>query len=89
MYLLPISFALKDKVERVREMYPYAIISWLKTDAGDGVIYDGTYDEALRQNLLAMTLQRRKARGEIGGLVFHSRSNPAPGPEETRRSSRY
>ncbi len=87
MYLLPISFALKDKAERVREMYPHAIISWLKTGAGEGVIYDGTYDEELRQNLLAMTLQRRKARGEYGGLVFHSRKVQPSGPEETRRSS--
>lgn len=88
MYLLPISFAPEDKAERVRDRFPYAIISRLKTNDEEGIIYDGTYDEELRQNLLAMILRRRKARGEYGDLIFHSRKAMPKSTEEIQGGSK-
>jgi len=70
--LLPLSFAAHDKAERIREKAPQSLIAWLRMGAKDGIIYDGSYEDEFRQNLLNMILHKRRVKGEHGELVFRS-----------------
>jgi maltose alpha-D-glucosyltransferase/alpha-amylase len=72
MYLLPLSFATKERSEDIRNKAPQSLIAWMRTATKEGVIYDGSYDEEFRQNLLNMMLHKRRARGEHGELIFRS-----------------
>lgn len=70
LYLLPLSLAFGENAERVRKRAPQAIIARFRSKGKDGILYDGIYDEELRNNLLSMILHSRRARGEKGELVF-------------------
>lgn len=72
LYLLPLSFAAKERSEAIREMAPQSLIAWLRTGTKEGVVYDGSYDNEFRLNLLNMILHRRRAKGEHGELAFLS-----------------
>lgn len=72
LYLLPLSFAAHDKAERLRERAPQSLIALLRVGNKDGIIYDGSYEDEFRQNLLNMVLHKRRARGEHGELIFRS-----------------
>jgi len=74
MYLLPISFATGDAAEKVMKEDSQRVLSRLKCEGGDGIIYDGVYDEEFRKNLLWMIARRHSAKGLEGQLVaYHGR----------------
>ncbi|OHB37469.1 MAG: maltose alpha-D-glucosyltransferase [Planctomycetes bacterium GWA2_39_15] len=71
-YLLPLSFASGDKAERIVVENFHAVVAHLKTESGEGIIYDSIYDEEFRKHLLRMFSRRHAVRGLRGGLVSNT-----------------
>ncbi len=69
--LLPLAFASGDEANRITEKYPQSIIMRLRTETEDGIVYDGIYNANLREKLLAMILQRKRAKKPNGCLFFY------------------
>lgn len=57
IYMIPISFT--SEAASISENYPFAVIANIKTENGDGIIYDATYDNGFRKALLSFILRRR------------------------------
>ncbi len=69
IYLLPLSLAFKEEGERIREEFPGGIVAFAKTRDADGVVYEGTYNETFRSELLKIFLSRKKYRGKAGEIL--------------------
>jgi len=70
-YLLPISFASKDKAQKIIEEFPRGVIARLRTIDGDGILYDSVYDEEFRGNLLSLIARRKRIKGKRGELIAY------------------
>ncbi len=73
-YFLPVAFGTRNKLERMRD-HPDALIARVKTDLGDGVIYDALYNSEFRAMLLGMIVRRYTIRGDAGSIT----ASPAKG----------
>ena len=72
-YLVPVTFALGEKAERVIDELPQALVARLalkgKDGGGGGVIYDALVEPGFRSALLKAISQRRRFRGEKGAVA--------------------
>jgi len=66
-YLLPISFAREG--QKLKEEFPQSIIAEIHFNNHKGFLFDGIYDEALRQKILQLISKRKKIKGVSGELV--------------------
>ena len=69
LYLLPISFTLKQASEKISEEFPQAIIADLLVDDQEGFLYDGTFDERVHKTLLNVIAGRKRLHGSNGVLT--------------------
>ena len=69
-YLLPITFALGEKAERVAEDYPRAVVARLgligKDKTEEGVVYDAVLSRGFCSALIEAIARRRRLKGEDG-----------------------
>jgi len=70
-YLLPVSFASKSASEKIIKENPAAVISKLKCGDADGIIYEGTFDQSFRKNILLMIAKKSSADGSHGKLTAY------------------
>ncbi|MEM3526034.1 MAG: maltose alpha-D-glucosyltransferase, partial [Candidatus Jordarchaeaceae archaeon] len=70
-YLLPLSFASKEKAKKIIEEFPQGIVASLLIGGEEGVLYDGVYDEEFCRILLLMIVQEKRIKGEWGELVAY------------------
>ncbi len=67
LYVLPLAFADGEESEKVVSSFPQAVVSRLKVDSRNGVIYDALYNEEFCGELLSMIARRRKLKTPGGG----------------------
>jgi maltose alpha-D-glucosyltransferase/alpha-amylase len=71
--LVPVTFALGEKAERVINELPQAVVARLalkgKDGEGEGVIYDALVEPGFRSAILKAMLWRRRFRGEKGEVA--------------------
>jgi hypothetical protein len=60
-----LSFSSGEKAERIIEEKPHVIAARLKSDRGEGIIYDGIYNEDFQKNLLWMIARRRTLSSQL------------------------
>ncbi|MDO9559681.1 MAG: maltose alpha-D-glucosyltransferase [Syntrophales bacterium] len=72
LYLLPVSYALKGQFNKSEEESNKAIICHLVSEEGQGILYDGLYDDEFRRMLLQGIIKRKRIRAKTGELVFYS-----------------
>ncbi|OQW98864.1 MAG: alpha-amylase, partial [Elusimicrobia bacterium A5] len=70
-YLLPVCFASKDESEKIIKENPSSVISKLKIENADGIIYDGTFNEEFRKNILLMLAKKGSVDGLHGKLIAY------------------
>ena len=70
-YLLPVCFASKDESEKIIKENPSSVISKLKIENADGIIYEGTFNEDFRKNILLMLVKKGSADGLHGKLIAY------------------
>ncbi|MBI5573946.1 MAG: maltose alpha-D-glucosyltransferase [Elusimicrobia bacterium] len=70
-YLLPVCFASKNESEKIMQENPAAVISKLKCENTDGIIYEGTFNEEFRKNILLMIEKKGSADGLHGKLIAY------------------
>jgi len=73
-YVLPLGFASGERARRLRERHPGVVVARLRSQSGDGVVFDAASDREFGGALLDLIAKRRKAKGSRGELV----SLPAP-----------
>jgi maltose alpha-D-glucosyltransferase/alpha-amylase len=71
IYLLPLSFLSGAEAEKIIEEKPYVIVLRLRTGAEEGIVYDGSYNETFRRNLLWMITGRHVVKGFEGHLIAY------------------
>lgn len=71
VYLLPISFLSGVEAEKVIEEKPYIIVSRIRTGKGDGIIFDGVYNDEFRKDILLQIAGRHIVKGLNGQLVSY------------------
>jgi len=71
VYLLPLSFASKDKAQKIIEEFPQGVIARLRTSDGGGILYDSVYDEEFRRILLSLIARRKRTKGKRGELFAY------------------
>jgi maltose alpha-D-glucosyltransferase / alpha-amylase len=69
LYLLPLSFATQDRARDLIDGFPQSVIAWLQVGDDAGILFDGIYDEQVRQTLLSIIIRRKKAQGKRGELT--------------------
>jgi maltose alpha-D-glucosyltransferase/alpha-amylase len=68
-YLLPVSFAARQQALEISRREPQSVICELQLKDGRGIVYDGTYDEQLRSNLLKIITSKHNIRNRQNKLV--------------------
>jgi maltose alpha-D-glucosyltransferase/alpha-amylase len=71
-YLLPLSFASGDEAEKLIKENSQGVITRIKWDKAEGIIYDSVYDEEFRMTLLSMIAKRHTAKASMGQLVAYA-----------------
>lgn len=59
-YLLPLHFLTITEAGRLQEEFPEAVIARLTCDAGEGILYDGTYNTGFQGALFDLIARRRE-----------------------------
>lgn len=68
-YVLPLAIATGDEALRVQRDLPQAIVSSLRGEDGDGVLYEAVWENGFCQALLNAISRRRRFKGILGELV--------------------
>ena len=71
IYLLPVCFAPKGDAENIIKENPSSVISKLKCEDADGIMYEGTFDESFRKSILLMIAKKSSAYGLHGNIIVH------------------
>ncbi|MDY6855045.1 MAG: maltose alpha-D-glucosyltransferase, partial [Thermodesulfobacteriota bacterium] len=67
-YLVPLSFASKERCEKIMRESPKAVICRVKNEETEGILYDGAYDAGFRENLLLHMARRFTVKGMHGEI---------------------
>jgi len=67
-YMLPISFCSDEKARKIMETKPFEIICRIRTEKGEGVIFDGIYDDEFHRQLLNLFAKRKTLKGSKGEI---------------------
>ncbi|MGE5238629.1 MAG: maltose alpha-D-glucosyltransferase [Chloroflexota bacterium] len=68
VYLVPLSFSTGEKAADIIENRPHAVVGRLHCGSGEGILFDGTYDEEFRDVLLQIISKRKAIKGPWGTL---------------------
>jgi maltose alpha-D-glucosyltransferase / alpha-amylase len=71
VYLLPLSFLSGVEAEKIIEERSYIIVTRLKTGSGEGIIYDGAYNNEFHRDLIRMIAGRQSTKGVQGQLITY------------------
>lgn len=72
IYLLPISFVAKSEAQTILEEFPQSVITFIRVDDAEGIIYDSTYDEEFHKTLLSLIAQKKRIKGKVGEFLGYS-----------------
>ncbi|MFH1837057.1 MAG: maltose alpha-D-glucosyltransferase [Candidatus Omnitrophota bacterium] len=61
-YFLPLAFVFSKEDHRITRDFPGSVISHVKVNGREGIIYDGIYNNDMRSVLLDLALKRKKIR---------------------------
>ena len=70
-YIVPLSITFGEGAIELRKSRPEAVISTVQVDGESGLLYDGSYNKSVRDDILRLILTRSKIKnkgGEIYGL---------------------
>jgi len=70
-YVVPLSIAFGEDAHDMRTHMPEAVISSVSIDEREGLLYDGSYDKGVRDQIMRLIVQRSKIRhrnGELAGI---------------------
>jgi len=70
-YQLILGTASGDAARLVMDSAPQAVITRVKAPDGEGVLYDGLYNEELRKALLSLIERRRALKGKGGRIIAY------------------
>lgn len=71
LYVIPLSIAVGDQNKDIKYNYPESVISDIKIDEHEGLLFDGLYNNEVRDTILQLIVQRSKIKdknSEIAGL---------------------
>ncbi|MBD3322868.1 MAG: maltose alpha-D-glucosyltransferase [Chitinivibrionales bacterium] len=68
-YVLPVAFAGKEAATGVRENHPHAVITRLKVDSNEGVLFDAAGLQSFQGDILGLITTRKRYRGTDGTLA--------------------
>jgi maltose alpha-D-glucosyltransferase/alpha-amylase len=71
-YLLPLAWVSGEEARRLEADARHAIVARLAVGGEPGVLFDGTYSEAFRRDLLALITRRAKIRGAAGVISAYT-----------------
>jgi maltose alpha-D-glucosyltransferase/alpha-amylase len=69
VYLLPVTYAVKDEAKRISNEFPQAVICDIKTGRARGLLYDALYDEEFRRAILSFIAMKKTVRGYGGSMT--------------------
>ncbi len=67
LYLLPVSFDVKG-IQQESEIITGSVLAYVNVGSSEGILFDGTHNEAVHRALLQMIISRGKISGEHGEL---------------------
>jgi maltose alpha-D-glucosyltransferase/alpha-amylase len=67
-YMLPVSFCTDEKARKIMETKPFEIISRIRTKNGEGVLFDGIYNDIFQRELLSIIAKRKTLKGSNGEI---------------------
>ncbi len=67
--LLPVHYADRESARRMLAEFPHAVIARLRVDQGEGILYDGLYNNRFREVLFETIARGRKIKVKGGELV--------------------
>lgn len=70
-YLLPLSFCTGEKAEKIIEERPFEIIARIRSKSGEGILYDGIYNDNFRTELLMTFAKRKIFKSDNGDIISH------------------
>jgi maltose alpha-D-glucosyltransferase/alpha-amylase len=70
-YQLFLGLAPEDMVKQILDSAPQAVIARVKSKDGEGILYDGLYNEELRKSLFNLIERRKSLKGREGRLFGH------------------
>ncbi|HZV47669.1 MAG TPA: maltose alpha-D-glucosyltransferase [Thermodesulfovibrionales bacterium] len=70
-YLLPVSFCTGDKAKEIMEEKPFEIISRIRTNSGEGILFDGIYHSDFHKELLNSIGKRKTFKGRRGEIISY------------------
>jgi maltose alpha-D-glucosyltransferase/alpha-amylase len=75
VYLLPVTFAVRNEAKRIANEFPCAVIADIGTGRCEGLMYDAVYNEEFRRAILSFISMGKTIRGDGGSLsaFFDSR----------------
>jgi maltose alpha-D-glucosyltransferase/alpha-amylase len=68
-YVLPLMIATGEEAKRVQRDLPQAIVTTIRGDEGEGVLYEVVWENDFCQALLDAIIRRRRFKGALGELV--------------------
>jgi maltose alpha-D-glucosyltransferase / alpha-amylase len=68
VYLLPVSYVMGDEAKKIIEEKPFVILSRLKNDIDEGILYEGIHSEDFRRDILWLISRRQTIKGIHGNL---------------------
>ncbi|MFH1858429.1 MAG: putative maltokinase, partial [Candidatus Omnitrophota bacterium] len=71
VYTMPLCFETGERVKTICEWFPHATVAMIKSDNGEGVLYDAMYDPAFCQLLLQAITKKRQFKGRTGKLLAY------------------
>ncbi len=74
IYLMPISLAMNNKADDIRNRYSRSVIATVEADRERGVIYDGALDKVVQNSLFDLIRRRSRLKGINGIMVAKSGS---------------
>ncbi len=68
-YVMPLSVATGDRMGDLRYKSTEAIVAYIELDGREGVLYDGSYDKAFRDQIFSLILNHEKIKTKEGAIV--------------------
>lgn len=70
IYMVPVLFASGNKAKNIERNHPKSIIGFYRSRSGQGVIYDGVFDEDFHRYLTVFFPRKKRIKGRKGTLSF-------------------
>ncbi len=67
-YILPLSIATTERAEQIRKEFPQAVVTSLRREGEDAILYEAVWDNAFCEALLGAMTHRLRFKGEQGEL---------------------